>query len=195
VASFTWPLKVEEGTIHTWVGGARTTEVIAMPRATVILLSSVLLLGLAAATTQAETRRGDAGPDTFSGTRHKDWYWGRGGEDVLGGRGATDHLYGGRGADRLFAGRGADNVYGGRNHDRVIAGRGDDDFWGGRGDDYIRAGYGEDHLNGGPGNDTLIATATDGKADVLDCGSGDADVARLRANDNEVNCETVQIVS
>jgi Ca2+-binding RTX toxin-like protein len=74
----------------------------------------------------------------------------------------------------------------------VVAGRGADDFWGGRGTGYIRAGYGADRLNGGSGNDTLIATADDGVADSLDCGSGTNDVARVRAGDNTVNCETVE---
>ena len=42
-----------------------------MHRATVIILAAALLLGLAA-TTHAEVRRGDSGPDTFSGTPQRD---------------------------------------------------------------------------------------------------------------------------
>lgn len=164
-----------------------------MRRATLIILGLALLLG-SAATTQAEIRRGDAGPNTFAGTPERDWYWGYGGNDLLRGKAATDHLYGGRGADTLYAGRGADDVHGGRGNDRVIAGRGPDSFWGGRGADYIRAGYGADRLNGGPGDDTIIAIADDGVVDSVDCGSGTADRVRLRAGDNAVNCETVETV-
>jgi hypothetical protein len=73
----------------------------------------------------------------------------------------------------------------------VRAGRGADDYWGGRGADFAGAGYGADHLNGGPGNDTLLAIRDDGAVDVVDCGSGDQDVARIRPEDRAVNCETV----
>ena len=46
-----------------------------MHRVTVIIFGLALSLGLAA-TTQAETRRGDASANTFLGTPERDWYWG-----------------------------------------------------------------------------------------------------------------------
>lgn len=147
-----------------------------MRRATIITLTAALFLGLATAT-QAETRRGSAGSDSFSGTPNRDWYWGRGGNDFLGGQAASDHLYGGRGEDALRGGGASDVVSGGRGGDRAHAGRG------------------ADRLRGGPGNDRLYAFADDGAVDLVDCGSGKNDFARIHAGDNAVNCETVERVS
>jgi Ca2+-binding RTX toxin-like protein len=156
------------------VGGAPLE--VNMHRATVIIVASALLLAFAAAT-QAETRRGGPGSDTFSGTPKRDWYWGRAGNDFLVGLDASDHLYGGTGEDALRGGRASDRIYAGRGADRA------------------HAGPGADHVYGGPGNDRLFAFADDGAVDVIDCGRGAGDYARVRLGDNTLNCETVETVS
>jgi hypothetical protein len=69
-----------------------------------------------------------------------------------------------------------------------------DRIYAGRGTDRAHAGPGTDHLSGGPGNDRLFAFADDGATDVLDCGGGAHDYARIRAGDNTLNCETVETV-
>jgi Ca2+-binding RTX toxin-like protein len=146
-----------------------------MHRTTGIILGLALLLGLAAAT-QAETRRGDAGANTFTGTPHRDSYWGYAGNDLLSGRGSRDHLNGGRGVDAVRGGRGSDYVYGGRGNDR------------------LRAARGADHLYGGRGNDRLFAFGADGRVDVVDCGAGANDFARVHTGDKTAHCETVERV-
>jgi hypothetical protein len=57
------------------------------------------------------------------------------------------------------------------------------------------AGPDADHVYGGPGNDRLFAFADDGTVDVIDCGRGAGDYARVRLGDNTLNCETVETVS
>jgi Ca2+-binding RTX toxin-like protein len=147
-----------------------------MHRAAVIILGLALSLGLAAAT-HAETRRGDAGANTFLGTPQRDSYWGNGGNDYLSGRGAADRLHGGPGVDTLRGGRGADGIHGGRANDRV------------------RAGSGADRVYGGRGNDRLRAGTDDGAVDFVDCGPGPNDYARVRTGDVTRNCETVDRLS
>jgi Ca2+-binding RTX toxin-like protein len=142
---------------------------------------------------QAAIGRGTAHADVFLGTPADDSYWGYRDDDVLRGRGAGDHLVAGRGNDRV-AGRGNDNVDGGAGEDRILAGRGDDRFWGRGGDDYVRGGRGADRLNSGTGNDTVFVSRDEGKVDSIDCGSG-VDRAVIHAEDNEVNCEDVKVVS
>ena len=89
-----------------------------MPKTRIAIVALTLFLAVGASA-QAEIKRGDAGPNTFSGTPHRDWYWGYGGDDTLFGRAATDYLYGGGDNDTIVAGRGADFAYGGDGADEI----------------------------------------------------------------------------
>jgi dienelactone hydrolase len=82
--------------------------------------------------------------------------------DALRGRGGSDRLTGGPARDCLYGGAGADELSGGPDRDR---------------------------LSGGTGNDRLIAV--DPSRDIVDCGPGDADRARVSPNDVVRNCEHV----
>jgi len=164
-----------------------------MPKTRIAIVALTLFLAVAASA-QAEIKRGDAGPNTFSGTPHRDWYWGYGGDDTLFGRAATDYLYGGGDNDTIVAGRGADFAYGGDGADEIALRRGNDFAWGGAGADRISTGLGADTVKGGPGNDTIYATADDGAVDSIDCGTG-TDHALIRAGDTTLNCETVDTVT
>jgi hypothetical protein len=94
-----------------------------MPKTRIAIVALTLFLAVGASA-QAEIKRGDAGPNTFSGTPHRDWYWGYGGNDTLFGRAATDYLYGGGDNDTIVAGRGADFAYGGDGADEIALRRG-----------------------------------------------------------------------
>lgn len=123
-------------------------------------------------------------------------------------------IHGGRGADQIVANkagefdgkiakgdaelivrgqRGADTVLGSDADDVMIGGRGRDDVRGGLGDDALRGGLGRDRHTGGPGDDFL--NARDGKGDGVDCGTGEADEARVDQPDVDrgvTRCEAVK---
>ncbi|HEX5610446.1 MAG TPA: polysaccharide deacetylase family protein [Solirubrobacterales bacterium] len=82
---------------------------------------------------------------------------GRSGADTLIGTPRADHLLGAGGNDFLAGRGGADRLNGGA------------------GADELTGGPGSDTLRGGPGADVILAR--DGRADAIECGPGDADVA------------------
>jgi Ca2+-binding RTX toxin-like protein len=113
---------------------------------------------------------------------------------VIGGpRGET--LTGTEGRDLVIGHRGNDVLAGLGGNDRLRGGGGDDTVDGGAGDDRLGGGRGADSLAGGEGDDRLFALVPDGTVDTLDCGAGAGDVARVRAEDVTVNCETVTVRS
>lgn len=110
---------------------------------------------------------GGSGNDVLLGTVLS----GGGGNDVL----RTDSvrgsfMRGGRGNDRLLGGREMDFLEGGRGDDVLRGSRGTDWLWGQRGDDRLVGGRGRDRLRGGKDADLLLAR--DGRADVVNGGSG-----------------------
>lgn len=84
--------------------------------------------------------------------------------DTLSGLGGADTLRGRGGADRLLGGAGADKLVGGPGADRLL---------------------------GGPGSDRLLAR--DGRADIVNCGPGAADLAFVDDSDRvSPSCERVK---
>ena len=71
--------------------------------------------------------------------------------------------------------------------DRLKGGKGDDELDGGDGDDRLKGGRGADELNGGDGGDRIDAKGGGRKRgpDMVDCGDGDGDVDRVRADRND----------
>jgi Tol biopolymer transport system component len=132
--------------------------------------------------------RGQDGNDRLAGGSGRDSLTGGAGRDRLDGGSGRDRLRGGAGADRLFGGSGADRLTGGSGRDRLHGDAGDDliadhsgrdGFWGGAGDDRIDA---RDGARGGGRR----------RADVVACGAGAHDVARVDGADRVArDCERV----
>ncbi len=97
------------------------------------------------------------------GSSRADELKGTGAGDALHGRGGNDHLTGGPARDCLYGGAGRDRLSGGPDRDT---------------------------LKGGPGGDTLIAV--DPAKDVVKCGPGAGDRARVSARDVVSGCEHVK---
>jgi hypothetical protein len=115
---------------------------------------------------------GGKGPDRLRGTRQGDRLFGRRGNDRMRGFGGRDCLLGGRGNDRASGGAGADRLQGNIGGDR------------------LKGGKGPDRLLGGKGKDVLLAAA--GRRDVVNCGPGRRDAARVDRRDVLHNCERVR---
>lgn len=116
---------------------------------------------------------GTAGADELIGTAASERIEGRGGPDRIDGRGSADCLVGGAGADRIAGGAGDDRLNGGPGNDRLR---------GGPGNDAIRGGAGDDVIN-----------AADGEFDIVRCGKGKRDRARVDADDAVFGCERVVV--
>lgn len=149
-----------------------------------------------------DTLYGGPGDDVVIGGDGNDYVRGHGGDDVIRGGeglnfligdGGDDVLYGGSSFEYFTAGSGADVVYAGAGADDIGLGAGDDVAFGGADDDEIRGGPGLDRLYGEGGNDLL--RTRDGERDVVSCGGGGADVARVDANELDEakrSCERVK---
>ena len=100
------------------------------------------------------------------------------------------NLRGTDGDDRFTGTPESDSFRGGRGADRVKGSGGDDCLRGGGGRDRVRGGPGEDDLRGGPGADRI--RAADGARDLVSCGRGKRDRARVDEMDRVgTSCETV----
>jgi hypothetical protein len=119
---------------------------------------------------------------------------GGGGDDPISGRGGDDALEGDRGDDNVFGDGGDDTVRGGPGKDFLRGGAGGDEIDGGRGSDDIDGGRGRDTVRAGRGDDEVVMTpfGRRGRADVVDCGSGD-DVATVSPRVETRDCETVNV--
>lgn len=149
-----------------------------------------------------DTLYGGPGDDVVIGGDGNDYVRGHGGHDVIRGGeglnfllgdGGDDVLYGGSSFEYFTAGSGDDVVHAGAGADDIGLGAGDDIAFGGADDDEIRGGLGLDRLFGEGGNDLL--RTRDGERDVVNCGGGGADVARVDANELDEakrSCERVK---
>lgn len=102
---------------------------------------------------------------------------------------ASDELLGHHGDDTVTGGVGSDVLWGDwdpRNNNESQH----DVLRGGSGNDWLYSSHGTNALSGGPGTDHIWAYYGHG---VIDCGSGDHDVARIRlgAPYKVRNCETI----
>jgi hypothetical protein len=122
---------------------------------------------------------------SFEGGVSGDRAFGTVNRDVLQGMDGNDQLHGAAGNDVLEGGQGSDQVFGDA---------GTDELAGGEGDDQLHGGPGRDTLAGGLGDDTISADDDGAGGDVVDCGDGLDDVARINLGDSVTNCETVTTV-
>lgn len=135
------------------------------------------------------TISGTPADDVLNGTSGHDLVLGYEGDDRLSGSGGRDCLLGHDGEDRLAGGPAADLLDGGFRADALRGGPGDDRLHGGPGRDRLAAGGGENRLVGGRGNDRL--SARNGNPDVVSCGAGRRDFARVDRLDVVRRCERV----
>jgi dienelactone hydrolase len=100
---------------------------------------------------------------------------------------------GGRSRDTLIGTAAGDALRGAGGPDRVRGLRGDDCLFGQVGDDRLNGGPGRDRLRGGRGDDRI--DAADGEPDIVNCGGGRDDRARIdRRDDESTDCEAVRSV-
>jgi Ca2+-binding RTX toxin-like protein len=119
----------------------------------------------------------------------KDTVFGDDGTDTIIGGSGNDRLNGGRGSDTISGGYGNDRLNGGPGNDRLLGGRGDDVLTGGAGNNRMDGGPGRNRYFGGPGRDTI--NARNHKKDLVNCGSGKRDSARVDRIDTVRHCERV----
>lgn len=129
-----------------------------MRRVTVVAALVAALMMMTAGIAQAESFRGDDGPNTIRGTNDSDRIVGLAGDD---------DLYGLGGADDIFGNRGDDDIFGGDGGDTIAAGRGDDfiDVQGDGRVDEVDCGSGRDVVRANP-EDDLAANCEVAKAVV-----------------------------
>jgi hypothetical protein len=133
--------------------------------ATLIVASALIVTSALAAPAIAKTINGDNRANVLVGTNRADLIHGREGGDTLRGKGGPDRLYGEGGFDTIE---------------------------GGRGEDRISGGNGRDTLRGGKGDDRISSAGL--YPDVVDCGRGRQDLARVDPEDEVKNCERVRTV-
>jgi Ca2+-binding RTX toxin-like protein len=134
-------------------------------RSVVLVLASTILamMLLASGVALAKTINGDKRDNVLVGTNRADTIHGNIGADTLRGRRGPDKLYGDPGKDTIKGYRGADRIYG---------------------------GDGQDLQRGGRGNDRIITAGL--QADVVNCGRGRDDFARVDPSDTVKGCERVR---
>jgi Tol biopolymer transport system component len=132
---------------------------------------------------------GTSGPNVLTGTVAGDRLRGLGGNDVLNGGAGNDCLDGGAGNDRLFGGLGRDRLVGGMGNDRLTGGTGNDRLVGGSGRDVLIGGPGRNVYIAGAGNDTV--RARNRVRELINCGKGRRDIARVDRRDRVRGCERV----
>jgi hypothetical protein len=145
-----------------------------MRRAMLLAAAMAFALAMAGGVALADNIEGNGGNNRLVGTN---------GKDTISGGGGADHIFGRGGADRLFGDSGNDDVHGGKGNDRLQSGLGQDELFGAAGSDFVNAIDGQYN-------------------DVVDCGSGDGDVAGIdielfegsqRADQFSENCEFVYV--
>jgi Tol biopolymer transport system component len=132
---------------------------------------------------------GSPKPDLCNGTSKDDRILGGGGNDIINGLQGNDVLDGGDGNDRLSGSEGNDTLKGGKGNDTLTGDTGNDTLVGGAGNDKLTGGGGKNKYSAGPGAD--VVNAVNGKAEVVDCGSG-KDTARVDKRDKARGCEKVR---
>jgi Ca2+-binding RTX toxin-like protein len=142
-------------------------------------------------TSAADTIVGTSGGDRILGLGASDRVTGGRGRDCLSGQSGNDRLSGGSAADSVSGGSGRDRLSGGSGNDRISGGSGNDRVSGGSGADRLSAGGGKNVVSAGSGND--VVNAANGKKDVVNCGSGRRDRARVDASDVVRRCERVRV--
>jgi hypothetical protein len=130
---------------------------------------------------------GTSRDDRLAGTGRADGILAFGGDDVATGLAGADCLAGHGGADLIRGGPDDDDLFGGGGRDRLRGGAGKDLLAGGRRSDRLDGGAGVNRLYGGSGNDRV--DAANGRRDLVDCGAGDRDVARVDQDDRHRGCE------
>src|SRR5215212_1348986 len=159
---------------------------------------------------------GTSGANVLNGTPNPEIMRALAGNDLVKGFGGSDEMYGGDGNDLADGFGGNDTIYGGDDGDGSadgtdftntditnLEGAEDSDIvYGEGGADYIDAASNDKPLEsqtppvdrsfGGPGNDRIYAV--DGNEDIIRCGAGANDRARIDAEDNDITgCETIII--
>ena len=119
-------------------------------------------------TSGADTLRGYATNDSFSGGEGNDTLFGFAGDDVLNGDAGSDVLWGGEGNDTLLGGIGLDTLNGDNGDDLLHGGAENDILRGGSGSDHLTGGAGNDQLEGGQGDDHYYFSAGDGQDTIAD---------------------------
>ena len=106
---------------------------------------------------------------------------------------------GGPCSNRIGGSPGRDRLRGTRGGDLLSGRRGRDSLRGFRGADCLRGNGGRDRLNGGRGRDSLIGgldqdllISRDGARDIVNCGRGRRDRARVDRRDRVRGCELVR---
>jgi Ca2+-binding RTX toxin-like protein len=117
----------------------------------------------------------------YGGTRLDDIFRGTADNDTFYGLGGSDAMYGGARNDRLDGNAGDDHIFGNA---------GEDELRGGPGDDTVEGGNDRDLILGGAGDDLIFAH--DARQDIVDCGPGKHDIARVDRKDKVSGCETVK---
>src|SRR5215213_8915846 len=141
---------------------------------------------------------GTSGANVLNGTPNPEIMRALAGNDLVKGFGGSDEMYGGDGGDGSadgtdFTNTDITNLEGAEDSDKV---------YGEGGADYIDAASNDKPLEsqtppvdrsfGGPGNDRIYAV--DGNEDIIRCGAGANDRARIDAEDNDITgCETIII--
>jgi hypothetical protein len=105
----------------------------------------------------------------------------------------SSRLMGSLGSDRLLGAPGGDWVLARRGHDLLKGRAGADCLLGNGGRDILVGGRGRDRMRGGRDSDRLFAA--DGEADLVFCGRGRRDFARLDELDRLGGCEKVARVA
>lgn len=103
-------------------------------------------------------------------------------------RGATP-MFGRTGNDFMVGGPGKDKLFGNEGRDRIFGRSGRDRLYGGSGGDKLYGGTGRDRLYGQRGNDRI--NSRDRSRDLVFCGSGGRDLAKIDRHDRAFACERV----
>ena len=152
-------------------------------------------------------------PDTITGNSNYNEVYAAAGNDVVYAYGAGDTVFGDEGNDIVDGYPGQDVIYGGPDGDGSASGTSFSEtlnLEGGEDSDVVRGGGGPDFIDaaehdspdefpttqpvdysyGGGGNDRI--KTVDGNEDIIDCGKGTSDVARIdKKIDDVTHCETI----
>jgi hypothetical protein len=141
----------------------------------------------------------DAGPGFGNALHAISDVYGSAGDDAITGSSDSNFVRGGRGGDTVSGERGDDLVFGERGADTIDGGSGADGLHGGGGRDTLRGGRGDDKMSGGPdvnryrggaGNDAI--DARNRTRELVDCGRGRRDTARVDRRDRVRGCERIR---
>ncbi len=174
------------------------------------ILSDIGTLDNTASLTQVAKQVGlaaDGAGDEIEGGDDNDLIFGQAGNDFITAGGGGDLVFGGAGADDISGDEGNDDLRGEAQGDTLHGNDGSDILNGGTGpdlvfgdadDDVIISTKGSDTVNGGEGSDTYRVNLSGGTTtsfiDIVDGGTGTADVDRLEVNGTD-RADTILIRS